>query len=82
MKKTSYPKNNSAKKNTVKANENGESKKPSKLKPLKEKEKKGWKNSIGEEDDEDFTIEDDIKLDNSFDDDDEDAEGDFYDDSF
>jgi hypothetical protein len=82
MKKPSNPKNSSAKKTTVKAKETGELKKVSKLKPLKEKEKKGWKNSIGDEDEEDFAIEDDIKLNNGFDDDDEDESGDFYDDSF
>lgn len=82
MKKASNPKNSSAKKTVVKAKETGELKKPSKLKPLKEKEKKGWKNSLGEDDDEDFTIEDDLKLNSSFDDDDDDEAGDFYDDSF
>lgn len=80
MKKPSNPKNSSVKKTTVKAKE--EVKKASTLKPLKEKEKKGWKNSIGDEDEEDFSLEDDIKLDASLDDDDDDEAGDFYDDSF
>jgi len=82
MKKASNPKNSSPKKTAAKAKDTGELKKVSKLKPLKEKEKKGWKNSIGDEDDEDFAIEDDIKLDSNFDDDDDDDAGDFYDDSF
>jgi len=50
------------------------------LTPLKEKDKKNWKSSLDDEDDE-FTMEDDVKLDSNFDDDDDDADG-FYDDEF
>ena len=82
MKKTGNAKNSSAKKTTVRAKETGELKKASTLKPLKEKEKKGWKNNMGDEDDEDFALEDDLKLNDSLDDDDEEDAADFYDDSF
>lgn len=59
----------------------GELKKPTKLKPLKEKEKKGWKNKIGDDDD-DFVLEDgDVSFNSNFDDDD-DLGDDYYDDSF
>jgi hypothetical protein len=62
-----------------KGKESGELRKPAKLKPLKEKEKKSWKNSL-EEEEEDFPIDDenDVKLD-SFDDEEDD---DFFDENF
>jgi len=68
------------KKSTVKkAPDSGELRKPTKLKPLKEKEKKNWKNNL-DDDDEDFDLDDDdLSLDSNFDDDDDD---DFYDDNF
>ena len=67
-------------KKSDKTKDSGELRKPTKLKPLKEKEKKSWKNNL-DEDDEDFAIEDpDIKLTGSFDDDDDEEE--FFDDSF
>lgn len=68
--------------NTKKTKETGEVKKVSKLKPLKAKEKKGWKNKIGDEEEDDFAIEDDVKLTNFEDDEDDESAGDFYDDSF
>ncbi len=80
MKKASNTKSTPAKKGAVKAKETGELKKPSTLKPVKEKEKKGWKNNIGDDDEEDFQVEDDIKLSTNFDDDDDEEE--FFDDSF
>jgi len=52
-------------------------KKPTKLKPLKEKEKKEWKNKLGEEDD-DLILEDDLKFEDGFEDDDDNV----YDDEF
>lgn len=72
MKKTSNSKNTSAKKNVEKSKENGELRKVTKLKPLKEKEKKSWKNSLNEEEEDDFDFDDDLKLDGDFDDEDED----------
>ena len=42
--------------------------------------KKNWKSSLDDEEDE-FTMEDDVKLDSNFDDDDDDAD-EFYDDDF
>ena len=42
MKKVNNSKNSPAKKTTANVKETGEFKKVSKLKPLKEKEKKGW----------------------------------------
>lgn len=83
MKKPSNAKNTPKKKTDKKGSESGELRKPSKLKPLKEKDKKSWKNSLeDEEGDDEFDMmedEEDIKLDdiNSFDDDDDDQ---FYDD--
>ncbi|MGB3947123.1 MAG: hypothetical protein WBM13_04005 [Bacteroidia bacterium] len=75
MKKNVNTKVNSAKKITGKDKELGELKKPVKLKPLKEKEKKNWKNNLLDEDD-DLNFDDDFKLDDNFDEDDED----FFDD--
>ncbi|MCC6838447.1 MAG: hypothetical protein IT234_07925 [Bacteroidia bacterium] len=80
MKKLSTSKKSPAKK-TDKSKDSGELRKPTKLKPLKEKEKKNWKNAL-EDDDEDFNLEDDdLRLDSSFDDDDDDDD-DFYDDNY
>ena len=80
MKKVNTPKNNSPKKKSAKTIEEGELKKPTKLKPLKEKEKKNWKNKLGEEED-DFVLEDDLKLDGNLHDEEEEADG-YYDDEF
>lgn len=81
MKKPNNNKKGPAKKATEKpkGKETGELRKPAKLKPLKEKDKKNWKNNL-DEDEDDFTLEDDVKLDTSFDDDDDDD--DFYDDNY
>lgn len=74
------PKKSPVKKVNEKSKDAGDLKKAT-LKPLKEKEKQNWKNSLGDEE-EDFTIEDDLKLDSGFDDDDEDDDGGFYEDKF
>lgn len=79
MKKQSTPKKSPAKK-ADKPKDLGELRKPAKLKPLKEKEKKNWKNNLDGEEDDDFVNDDDLKLDSNFDDDDDD-EG-FYEDNF
>jgi hypothetical protein len=80
MKKTITPKKSPAKK-ADKSKDSGELRKPTKLKPLKEKEKKNWKNNLDEGDDEDFNMEDeDLKLDEGFGDEDDD-DG-FYDDNY
>jgi hypothetical protein len=79
MKKASASKKSPAKK-ADKTKDSGELRKPTKLKPLKEKEKKNWKNNLDEEEEEDFNVEDDdLKLDNDFDEDDDDG---FYDDNY
>ncbi|MDQ3048230.1 MAG: hypothetical protein M3R27_11835 [Bacteroidota bacterium] len=78
MKKPDNVKKGVVKKPAEKGKESGELRKPTKLKPLKEKEKKNWKNNL-EEEDEDFSVEDDIGLDDSFADDEED---DYFDDKF
>ena len=72
MKKTDNTKVNSAKKITDKGKESGELKKPVKLKPLKEKEKKNWKNNLMGEEDDDFNIDDDLNINDNFDDEDDD----------
>lgn len=78
MKKPSTAKKSPAKK-ADKSKDSGELRKPTKLKPLKEKDKKNWKNNLDEEE-EDFNLDDDdLGLDNNFDDDDDDT---FYDDEF
>ena len=60
----------------------GELRKPSKLKPLKEKEKKNWKSNL-DDDDDDFSMEDDVKFNPGFDHEEEEEEDDgFYDDNF
>jgi len=80
MKKPSTAKKSPAKK-TDKSKDPGEVRKPATLKPLKEKEKKNWKNNLDDEDESDFNVEnEDLKLDNDFDDDDDD-DG-FFDDNF
>ncbi|MBA3970771.1 MAG: hypothetical protein H0X46_01250 [Bacteroidetes bacterium] len=76
MKKPSSTKKTPVKKSTDKVKDSGELRKPSKLTPLKEKDKKNWKSNI-DDDDEDFAVEDDVKLEDSFDDDDDES---FYDD--
>lgn len=66
-----------------KKSDSGELKKPSTLKPMKEKEKKNWKANLNEED-EDFDVpDDDLKLEDfsANSDDDEEDDG-FYDDRF
>lgn len=79
MKKPSNSKKGPAKKGVDKAKDSGELRKPTKLTPLKEKDKKSWKSNLDDEDD-DFTMDDDVKLDSNFDDDDDDE--DFYDDDY
>jgi len=74
------PKKSPVKKTNEKGKDAGDLKKVT-LKPLKEKEKQNWKNSLSD-DEEDFAIEDDIKLDSGFDDDEEDEDTGFYDDKF
>lgn len=75
------PKKSPAKKTNDKNKEAGELKKAATLKPLKEKEKQNWKNNLSEED-EDFTMDDDMKLDSGFDDDEDDDDDGFYEDKF
>ena len=79
MKKPSNSKKSPVKKSSDKVKDSGELRKPSKLTPLKEKDKKNWKSSIDDEDD-DFTIDEDVKLDSGFEDEEEDEE--FFDDEF
>ena len=79
MKKPSNSKKSPVKKSDTKAKDSGELRKPSKLTPLKEKDKKNWKSSLDDEDD-DFTMDEDVKLDTGFDDEDDDEE--FFDDEF
>lgn len=79
MKKVTSHQGSPSVKKPIKAREEGELKKPTKLKPLKEKEKKGWKTKLVEEED-DFLIEDELKLDNDFDDEEDDDV--FYDDEY
>jgi hypothetical protein len=77
MKKPNTIKKGPAQK-TDKGKETGELRKPAKLKPLKEKEKQSWKNSLEDEDADDFPVgDDDVKFDSFDDDDDDDG---FYDD--
>lgn len=78
MKKTNNSKKASAKKGANKVKDSDELRKPAKLKPLKEKEKKGWKHKL-DDDEDDFKVEDDIKFDTNFDDDEEE---DFYSEDF
>jgi len=76
MKKPNNTKKNPLKKSD-KTKDSGELRKPAKLKPLKEKEKKNWKNNLDDEE-EDFDMENDVKFENDFDSDDEEEE--FFDD--
>jgi hypothetical protein len=80
MKKPSNSKKSPAKKTADKGKDSGELRKPTKLTPLKEKDKKNWKNNLDDEEEEDFAVEDDLKLDSNFDD--EEEEDSFYDDDF
>ena len=82
MKKPSNSKNSPAKKTNEKGKDAGEVKKVPTLKPLKEKEKQNWKNSLNEDDEEDFAIEEDIKHDTDFDDEEDEEDGGYYDDKF
>ena len=78
MKKPSNTKKSPAKKGGDKAKDSGELRKPSKLVPQKEKDKKNWKSSL--DDDDDFAMDEDVKLDDDFADDVDDEE--FFDDEF
>lgn len=79
MKKPSNLKKSPSKK--VEKKETGELRKPAKLKPLKEKEKKNWKINLDEDEDE-FAVDDtDIKFDD-FDRDDDDEDDGYFDDNF
>jgi hypothetical protein len=80
MKKPSNSKKGLIKKNSDKSKDSGELRKPTKLTPLKEKDKKNWKSNLDDEDDEDFTLDEDVKLDGGFDDDDDDDQ--FFDDDY
>lgn len=80
MKKPSNSKKSPVKKSSDKAKDSGELRKPSKLTPLKEKDKKNWKSSL-DDDDDDFTMDEDVKLEaNDFGDSEDDEE--FFDDEF
>ena len=79
MKKPSNSKKSPAKKGIDKAKDSGELRKPTKLTPLKEKDKKSWKSNL-DDDEDDFTMDDDVKLEDDFGDDEEDE--DFYDEDF
>jgi len=76
MKKPNNSKKSPLKKSD-KAKDSGELRKPTKLKPLKEKEKKSWKNNLDDEE-EGFDVEEDLKFDDNFEEGDEDEE--FFDD--
>lgn len=78
MKKPSNSKKSPAKKGGDKAKDSGELRKPTKLTPLKAKDKKSWKSNL--DDDDDFAIDEDVKLENDFADDVEDEE--FFDDDY
>ena len=78
MKKVNNLKNKSPKKKSGKGIDDGELKKPTKLKPLKEKENKNWKNKLVD-DEEDLILEDDLKFEDEF----EEADNeDYFDDEF
>lgn len=76
MKTPGNPKKSAIKKSTEKGKEAGELRKPAKLKPLKEKEKKSWKINLEEDDDVDFAVEESLGLDTEF----EDSDDEFFDD--
>lgn len=80
MKKPNNSKKAPALKKIDKAKESGELRKPTKLKPLKEKEKKNWKKSVDDDDDDFAMDENDMKLDSNFDE--EDVDGEFFDDNY
>lgn len=80
MKKPSNSKKGPAKKGGDKAKDSGELRKPTKLTPLKQKDKKSWKSNL-DDDDDDFEMDEDVKLDDDFADDDGDDE-EFYDDDY
>jgi hypothetical protein len=80
MKNPSNSKKTPVKKGTDKGKESGELRKPTKLTPLKDKDKKNWKSNL-DDDDDDFTMDEDVKLDTDFDREDSDDD-DFYDDDF
>lgn len=79
MKKPSNSKKGSTKKSPDKSKDSGELRKPTKLTPLKEKDKKNWKSNLDDEDD--FTLDEDVKLESNFDDEEEEDDA-FYDDEF
>ncbi len=79
MKKPNNSKQSPLKKSD-KTKDSGELRKPTKLKPLKEKEKKSWKNNLDDEE-EDFAMEEDVKFESNFDEEEE-EEGFFDDESF
>ncbi len=87
MKKTSHSKKSPPKKKKPAKGDSGELRKPNKLKPLKGKENKNWKNSLQEEEEEgDFEMlpeEEDIKFDdlNAMPDEEEEDDG-YFDDNF
>jgi hypothetical protein len=81
MKKPNNSKKDSAKKTPDKSKDSGELRKPTKLTPLKEKDKKNWKSNL-EDDEDDFTLDEDVKLDTSFEGDDEEDDDTFYNDDF
>ena len=63
MKKVTGSKKNPKLKKDPKKADSGELRKPSKLKPLKEKDKKNWKNSFGDDDEfEELPGDDSMKL--------------------
>lgn len=78
MKKSINTKKSPAKKSSPKTADSGELRKPAKLKPLKEKEKKNWKQNLDDDDDDFLMVDDDLKFDAFGDDDDDDD--DYYDD--
>ena len=80
MKKPSSSKNGSPKKSPDKSKDSGELRKPTKLIPLKEKDKKNWKSNLDDDEDDDFALDEDVRLDGNFADEEEDEE--FYDDKF
>jgi hypothetical protein len=79
MKKPSNSKKGLIKKSPDKSKDSGELRKPTKLTPLKEKDKKNWKSNL-DDDEDDFTLDEDVKLDGGFDDDDDDDQ--FFDDDY
>ena len=62
-------KKTSDKKASDKNKDSGELRKPKKLTPLKEKDKKNWKSNL--DDEEDFKLDEDVKLNENFEEDEE-----------